>query len=163
LSVTTTHLGTIMINPPMAETVVLKQWYIEHKEEVNRQLELKVYENPEFLLPPPNETEIISVHSALQNLQTLKTAWVRGKASLAYGQTSYWFTACYKCKKGLRAQVGWIVTCPNCKSEGPVEPRCRFTLAIEDNSGLIQAVISGPKAEQLLPMTAAQMSLNKNQ
>ncbi|GER51186.1 glycine decarboxylase P-protein 1 [Striga asiatica] len=39
----------------------------------------------------------------------------------------------------------------------------RFTLGIEDNTGLIQAVISGPEAEQLLPMTAAQMSLNKNQ
>ncbi|CAA0823640.1 Unknown protein [Striga hermonthica] len=40
---------------------------------------------------------------------------------------------------------------------------CRFTLGIEDNSGLIQAVISGPEAEQLLPLTAAQMSLNKTQ
>ncbi|GER31533.1 nucleoid occlusion protein, partial [Striga asiatica] len=38
-----------------------------------------------------------------------------------------------------------------------------FTLGIEDNTGLIQAVISGPEAEQLLPMTATQMSLNKNQ
>ncbi|GER52214.1 DNA helicase homolog [Striga asiatica] len=154
LSLTTTHLSTIMINPPMAESVSLKQWYIDHKEEVNHQLELKVYENPEFLLPPPNESQIISVHSALKNLQT---------AVLAFGQTSYWFTACHNCKKGLRAQIGWIVTCPHCKAEGPVEPRSRFTLGIEDNTGLIQAVISGPEADQLLPMTAAQMSLNKNQ
>ncbi|GER41328.1 replication protein A 70 kDa DNA-binding subunit A [Striga asiatica] len=147
LSVRTTHINTMMINPPMAEVITLKQWYIDHKEEVNHQLELKVYKNPEFLLPPPNESEIISVHSALKNLQT----------------TSYWFTACHNYKKGLRAQVGWIVICPQCKAEGPVEPRCRFTLGIEDNIGLIQAVISGPEAEQLLLMTTAQICLNKNQ
>ncbi|CAA0827071.1 Unknown protein, partial [Striga hermonthica] len=40
---------------------------------------------------------------------------------------------------------------------------CRFTLTIEDNTGLLEAVISGPEAEQLLPITAAQMSLKKNQ
>ncbi|CAA0841871.1 Unknown protein [Striga hermonthica] len=123
LSISTTPLGTIMINPPMAEAVALKQWYIDHKEEVNQQLKLKVYESAEFLLPPPNESDIISVCSALKNLHILKTAWVRGKAGLAYGQTSYWFTACHNCKKTLRAQIGWMVTCPHCNAEGPVEPR----------------------------------------
>ncbi|GER42068.1 replication protein A 70 kDa DNA-binding subunit A [Striga asiatica] len=147
LSVTTTNATTIMINPPMAEAVTLKQWYIDHKEEVNHQLELKVYQDPEFLLPPPNESEIISVNSALNNLQT----------------TSYWFTTCQNCKKGLRAQVGWIVKCTQCKAKGQVEPRCRFTLGIEDNTGHIQAVISGLEAEQLLPMTATHVSLKKSQ
>ncbi|CAA0840024.1 Unknown protein, partial [Striga hermonthica] len=163
LSLTTTYGSNIMINPPMAEAAALKQWYLEHKEEVAHLLEQKAYTDPEFLLPPPNESEILSVQSALKNLHILKTAWVRGKAVLTHGQTSYWFTACQNCKKSLKAQIGWTVTCIHCNIEGPVEPRCRFTLGIEDNSGLIQAVISGPEAEQLLPLTAAQMSLNKNQ
>ncbi|CAA0841939.1 Unknown protein [Striga hermonthica] len=162
LSVTTTYQSNIMINPPMAEAATLKQWYLKHKDEVSHLLELKVYKDPEFLLPPPNESEIISVQTALKNLHILKTAWIRGTAVLTHGQTSYWTTVCQTCKKALRAQVGWIITCTKCNTEGPVEPWCRFTLGIEDNSGLIQAVISGPEAEQLLPMTAAQMSLNKN-
>ncbi|CAA0817103.1 Unknown protein, partial [Striga hermonthica] len=80
LSLTTVYGNNIMINPPMAEAAALKHWYLEHKQEVAHLVEQKVYRDPKFLLPPPNESEILSVQSTLKNLHILKTAWVRGKA-----------------------------------------------------------------------------------
>ncbi|GER49472.1 replication factor A [Striga asiatica] len=99
---------------------------------------------------------------ALKKLPEVKTAWIRGKTVLVPGQSSYWSTACPNCNKVLQAQVGWIVTCTQCKEEGEVQPRCKFTIGIEDKTGVLHASASGPEAEVLLPITTAEMSLSRN-
>ncbi|GER45217.1 replication factor A, partial [Striga asiatica] len=99
---------------------------------------------------------------ALKKLPEVKTTWIQGKTLLVLGQSSYWSTACPNCNKVLHAQVGWIVICTQCKEEGDVQPRCKFTIGIEDMAGVLHASASGPEAEVLLLITAAEMSLSRN-
>ncbi|GER26067.1 70 kDa subunit of replication protein A [Striga asiatica] len=89
---------------------------------------------------------------------SIKTAWIRGVPSLVMGQKSLWFTACNKCQKEIDAPVNWNINCTMCTQDSTVVARCRFIISIKDDSGILQAMVTGTEAEQLSPITATEMS-----
>ncbi|GER43489.1 replication factor-A protein 1 [Striga asiatica] len=151
LSLTTRLPTCILINPPMQEAVNLKQWYIEHKVEVAHLIENKAFMNASVLLPPPNGNHVVTVQAALRSLnKTVKATWVTNQKSL-------WFSACGHCHTKLEVPVGWEVKCTICQEQTNVEPRCRFVVAINDGTGVLNALIYAEDTEKLIPFTALQI------
>ncbi|GER42572.1 replication protein A 70 kDa DNA-binding subunit [Striga asiatica] len=123
LSLTTRLPSAILINPPMREAIILKQWYVDQKDVHNSFVTKEAFKDPLVVLPPPNEKDIISIQEALATLKVNKSAWVRGVASLAMNQKSLWFTACSNCQKEIGAPINWDMNCTLCGEDSMVVAR----------------------------------------
>ncbi|XP_027109413.2 replication protein A 70 kDa DNA-binding subunit B-like [Coffea arabica] len=157
LSLTTIGLSCILINPPVHDELPRREWYSIHKDEVKILLEAKAYKDPEFLLPPPNQEDIKTIHDALISFGTQKTAWISGTVQLSFGQTRFWYTACSNCLKTVEADTDWIIKCSSCRQEAEVELRCRIGITLTDPTASIQCLISGKEAERLIQLTATEV------
>ncbi|GER30139.1 replication protein A 70 kDa DNA-binding subunit [Striga asiatica] len=155
LSLTTRLPTCILINPPMQEAVNLKQWYIEHKAEVAHLMENKAFMNASVLSPPPNDNHVVTVQAALRSLnKTLHGCKIRSPWSQTrnpYGSVHV------DSHTKLEVPVGWEVKCTICQEQTNVEPRCRFVVAINDGTGVLNALIYAEDAEKLIPFTALQI------
>ncbi|GER24621.1 replication factor A [Striga asiatica] len=128
----------------------------EHKAEVVHLIENKAFMNASILLPPPNSNHVVTVQAALRSLnKTVKATWVQGQVTMVTNQKSLWFSACGHCHTKLEVPVGWEVDCTICQEQTNVEPR--FLVAINDGTGVLNALIYAEDAEKLIPFTALQM------
>ncbi|GER26338.1 60 kDa chaperonin 2, partial [Striga asiatica] len=155
LSLTTRLPSAILINPPMREAATLKQWYVDQKDVHNSFVTKEAFKDPLVVLPPPNEKDIISIQEALATLKVNKYAWVRGVASLSINKKSLWFN----CQKEIGAPINWDINCTLCGEDSKVVARCRFVITIKDETVVVEAMITGIEAEQLLPFTWEEMSI----
>lgn len=113
LSLTTRASSSLMINPPVVESLQMQEWYDKNKDQLQTLLELKSYKNIEFLLPYPHEEDIIPVAKAAS--LPSPAGWVRGKTCLLEQDRSSWYTVCTNCKKSMDAELTWAVVCSSCK------------------------------------------------
>ncbi|GER56622.1 replication protein A 70 kDa DNA-binding subunit A, partial [Striga asiatica] len=164
LSISTKQPTCILINPPMAETTNLKQWYNGNRDFVEESIKACTYKDPNILLPPPADEDILNIGIALSVLKKdQKTAWVQGTLKLAVNQRSMWFSACGICLKSVNTPLGWTIKCPACNQESTVEARCRLGVIICSENANMNAYLIGKEAERLIPLTPLQLKLAEQQ
>lgn len=82
LSLTTRLASCLLVNLPTPQTTALRQWYDQNQHEIAQLIEESSYKNSTKLQPPPKNNDIISIGNAMSILKNVKTAWIRGNASL---------------------------------------------------------------------------------
>ncbi|XP_027170149.1 receptor-like protein kinase 2 [Coffea eugenioides] len=55
------YSSSILMNPPLPDDLSFRQWYSLNKEEIRNLLDAKTYNDPNCLLPPPNEEDIKTI------------------------------------------------------------------------------------------------------
>ncbi|CAA0823249.1 Unknown protein [Striga hermonthica] len=147
----------LLINPPMAATVDLKQWYIDNKDDVARLVSEEAYKNTNFLFPPPKHSDIISIQNALRTIKNIKTCWISGRLDFVVGNRALWYTACNNCHKTYNVPHDTAIKCRGCQKEAYIEARCRIPIAINDGTGIVNVIAYGEDAEKLIPFNGIQM------
>ncbi|KAI3767793.1 hypothetical protein L2E82_18201 [Cichorium intybus] len=157
VSLTTKSTSVFLINPPVSEDLQLRQWYDNHRTEIQELVRTRNFRNNELLLPYPNDEDTTSIIKAVESFENSKTAWVTGKITLPVQERGFSYTACANCQKPLEADITWIVTCPSCRVESEIIAMSRMTVTIYDGTGTIQATMYTPDMDKFIPFTATKL------
>ncbi|GER41132.1 replication protein A 70 kDa DNA-binding subunit [Striga asiatica] len=157
ISLSTRAPSAILINPPMAAADELKQWYSQHKNEIDDMIGRAAYKDTTILLPYPSTDNVLSVHTMLSGVNNVRAAWIKGCVTLPHIQQSLWFSACSSCHKKFDLQTSSAIRCSSCSQNNMIEARARIPLEIADGTGILSAVVYGEDAERLIAYTAQQL------
>ncbi|CAA0807646.1 Unknown protein [Striga hermonthica] len=157
ISLSTRAPSAILINPPMDAAVELKQWYSQHKNEIDDMIGRAAYKDTTILLPYPSTDNVLSVHTMLSGVNNVRAAWIKGCVTLPHIQQSLWFSACASCHKKFDLQTSSAIRCSSCSQNSMIEARARIPLEIADGTGILSAVVYGEDAERLIAYTAQQL------
>ncbi|XP_071913724.1 replication protein A 70 kDa DNA-binding subunit B-like isoform X2 [Coffea arabica] len=151
IALSTRKDSTILIDPPIQEAMLLKNWATENAMLFVQVIKDKSYAryNPDLFTHSSQKFTLIYF---LQSTQ--KFAWVRASMSFENIFQRYWYMACKKSFKAIDASYGYSYSCNKCSEHQKATPRCRFDVILSDKSGRVTATLFGDLAEKLLTYSA---------
>ncbi|KAL4568233.1 hypothetical protein LXL04_023840 [Taraxacum kok-saghyz] len=130
---------------------------VVNEEKTSNNLELlellaqESYKSKDALISYPQESDIVPITIAKEQMKGGKPIWVRGSLSLPTQETNFSITGCANCSNPIEADITWIVICETCNHEVEIQYMSRATLTIEDDSGSICGTITSPQFEKFIP------------
>nr|XP_027064184.1 replication protein A 70 kDa DNA-binding subunit B-like isoform X2 [Coffea arabica] len=156
LNLSTKFGSSVLVNPPIQQGSMLRQWAMENKTQINDLITQRAYLNRTSLLPQPTEDELCTIKEFL-NLPMKKAYWIQGSPRFLDKSQRLWYNACSNCHKSFRAKPQWKIICTSCNKNVNILPRSRLTIELADYSGNLTLDLYDNDAQQLLPFTLPQI------
>ncbi|XP_073309079.1 uncharacterized protein [Primulina huaijiensis] len=154
LSIGTVPNSTILFDPPIQRSELLKQWMQANKEYIETIVSQKLYDKANQEIDQPFSSQIRKISQILSLTDVVKSFWIKAKIRIKNSEGSVYFLACPGCSKSCGAAYKYEFTCFYCNHAFPSpKPLLRFQVELFDGTGNLSTYVENKEASMLLCMS----------
>ncbi|XP_075514204.1 replication protein A 70 kDa DNA-binding subunit B-like isoform X2 [Primulina tabacum] len=150
LSIGTVPNSTILFDPPIQRSDLLKRWLQTNQEYIEAVVSQKLYDKENQEIDQPFSSHIRKI-SQILSLHEVKSFWIKAKIRIKNPEDSVYFLACPGCSKSCGAAYKYEFSCFYCNHDFPSpKPLLQFQAELFDGTGNLTAFIENKEASMLL-------------